>query len=663
MAKKFLSPLNLLNLTSDPGTAAEGDFYWNSSTNRLRIYFDGAWADVSSNTAFTNAANTFTTSQTITPATSVTGLTINAASSAKGLIVKANATTPGNLQEWQNSSGTALSYIRSDGGIYVTSASDNRLYNLGIGGSSNGISWLYVAPQTASEKPIVVRGVASQSANLTEWQDSASTVLASVSNAGRITAANGFITPNVGLFGASSGGLATLTSYTAAAGTIGLAVRGAASQSADLIQAQNSAGSVVFKVSPTGVINAGGATTIGNILNFSDPGIAVETRFNFLRATDSAWLAVNEYSSDSTYYEFGMSDNPSGGDYYQWRFDDWTAPGHGWMPLQIGAYITRFIAPSITQYGNIALNPYNTAFATVNNVLPSASNYTVNRYFPTNSTTYALKRDTGTGTGTATLNTQTYTGTSIRNYWIEIETGGTTFKWGIDSAAFGGTIATGVAITGSAQTLDNGLQVTLSTTGHVAGDRWSWQSNPRRTIAIGGTPITGAMQIIYPSAALIGTVIRGASGQTANLQEWQNSSGNILSAIGPTNAQFGTTSSGVYPVGINSTPTTDVFLTVGTTGYVSANTANQSTGIYTRVVNTGTGDIVGVLAQPVSSNATGHTNISAFAGSVRSAGGAGSTVTNGYVFWATGPTISSGTITNLYGLYLTAQKTTGVTNA
>lgn len=47
MAKKFLSPLNLLNLTSDPGSAVEGDIYWNSSTNTLRVYFNGAWADAS----------------------------------------------------------------------------------------------------------------------------------------------------------------------------------------------------------------------------------------------------------------------------------------------------------------------------------------------------------------------------------------------------------------------------------------------------------------------------------------------------------------------------------------------------------------------------------------------------------------------------------------
>jgi len=48
MARKFLSPLNLVNLTTDPESANEGDFYWNSSTNSLRVYFDGGWANASS---------------------------------------------------------------------------------------------------------------------------------------------------------------------------------------------------------------------------------------------------------------------------------------------------------------------------------------------------------------------------------------------------------------------------------------------------------------------------------------------------------------------------------------------------------------------------------------------------------------------------------------
>lgn len=46
MSRKFLNPLNLVNLPSDPASASEGDIYWNSSTNQLRIYHDGVWGNV-----------------------------------------------------------------------------------------------------------------------------------------------------------------------------------------------------------------------------------------------------------------------------------------------------------------------------------------------------------------------------------------------------------------------------------------------------------------------------------------------------------------------------------------------------------------------------------------------------------------------------------------
>jgi hypothetical protein len=491
MAKKYLSPLNLLNLTSDPGTAAEGDFYWNSSTNRLRIYFDGAWADVSSNTAFTNAANTFTTAQTITPATSLTGLTINAAASSIGLILKANATTPADIQQWQNSAGSVLSFINSNGafstqGLAIPTATgefslggtaggtqytNSIIFNSGnstnpihrirwTGGGSGNPNWeigtnttlqtnknwlvryIEITPNVRDYIPLRIQGTdgttilsafSGQTANLQEWNNSAGTTLSRVDNNGRLGLRTSVI---------SSASLSVSTDSTTVVPVI---IRGIASQTADLIQAQNSAGSVVFKVSPTGVINAGTSTTIGNILNFSDPGVGVETRFNFLRASDSAWLAVNEMTSDSTYYEFGMADNPSGGDYFQWRFDNYEAPSHGWMPLQMSGFTTRFTAASNTMYGNFAL-PFNTPYAMINNAAFNSASLNVNRYTPTQSTSQALFKDAGTGTGTVTLNSQSYSGSSRAGYWIEIEAGATTFKWGTGYVLNTPT-ATAVAIT------------------------------------------------------------------------------------------------------------------------------------------------------------------------------------------------------------------------
>lgn len=43
MAKKFLTPIGLHVSPIDPATGSEGEIYFNSQTNKLRIFFDGAW--------------------------------------------------------------------------------------------------------------------------------------------------------------------------------------------------------------------------------------------------------------------------------------------------------------------------------------------------------------------------------------------------------------------------------------------------------------------------------------------------------------------------------------------------------------------------------------------------------------------------------------------
>lgn len=48
MAKRFLTILRLLNLSSDPGSASNGDVYYNSSSNKTKIYQNGSWKIVPS---------------------------------------------------------------------------------------------------------------------------------------------------------------------------------------------------------------------------------------------------------------------------------------------------------------------------------------------------------------------------------------------------------------------------------------------------------------------------------------------------------------------------------------------------------------------------------------------------------------------------------------
>ena len=46
MAKKFLTGLQLLNLTSDPATGVEGELYYNTENDLVRIYSNGSWTNL-----------------------------------------------------------------------------------------------------------------------------------------------------------------------------------------------------------------------------------------------------------------------------------------------------------------------------------------------------------------------------------------------------------------------------------------------------------------------------------------------------------------------------------------------------------------------------------------------------------------------------------------
>jgi hypothetical protein len=46
MAKRFLTPLNLSNLASDPATGSEGDLYFNTTNDVVKIYVNGEWTEL-----------------------------------------------------------------------------------------------------------------------------------------------------------------------------------------------------------------------------------------------------------------------------------------------------------------------------------------------------------------------------------------------------------------------------------------------------------------------------------------------------------------------------------------------------------------------------------------------------------------------------------------
>jgi hypothetical protein len=210
--------------------------------------------------------------------------------------------------------------------------------NVGIGtitpdtiGASSTAAMLGIVANATTTVGLVVRGIASQSANLQEWQDSAAVVRTQISPSGVLTlrpvsyAANqsagieitdttnswstakirlvsdGSGNPRLGIFAPSvaienisvqSGSvgirtaapLAILHVSTAGAASIGTIIQGAASQSANLQEWQNSSGTVLAKVDSAGSITgvdltlSGNLTVNGTTTNINTTNLVVEDK-------------------------------------------------------------------------------------------------------------------------------------------------------------------------------------------------------------------------------------------------------------------------------------------------------------------------------------------------------------------------------------------------
>ena len=66
--KKFLNPINLVNLSSDPASGSEGDIYYNTTSDVVKVYANGSWVAIGSSGSGSNI-----TVSTTAPSTPETG--------------------------------------------------------------------------------------------------------------------------------------------------------------------------------------------------------------------------------------------------------------------------------------------------------------------------------------------------------------------------------------------------------------------------------------------------------------------------------------------------------------------------------------------------------------------------------------------------------------
>lgn len=191
------------------------------------------------------------------------GDTITAStSSTVGLIVKAAASQTANLQEWQNSSGVLISSL-SSGGTFTTTG---RL-------SSNGSSGARLDVSTAGAATVgaTIKGHASQTANLQEWQDSSGNILSTIASNGSLRVTNISSIANTGAYTNHSSDSVTIIQRVTTAPN--LIIKAFTSQTANLQEWQNVSGTVLAKVDKDGLltstgINATGATSVVGTANF-----------------------------------------------------------------------------------------------------------------------------------------------------------------------------------------------------------------------------------------------------------------------------------------------------------------------------------------------------------------------------------------------------------
>ena len=180
-------------------------------------------------------------------------------SGAVGMAVRGAASQSANLQEWQNDSGVAQSWIDNTGlNLFVSSVRPRSTPTTGAFLALNS-NQAQITQQTAGAVAFIIRGAASQTANLQEWQNSAGSILSRIESSGNAQ----FPIAGVGATALNSLG-GTFRVMNAGAAAVGITVRGAASQTANLTEWQDSGGSLLAWANASGAFTALQYSTINS---------------------------------------------------------------------------------------------------------------------------------------------------------------------------------------------------------------------------------------------------------------------------------------------------------------------------------------------------------------------------------------------------------------
>jgi len=442
-------------------------------------------------------------------------LFVNGLSHNSGVILATNNNLDSHTTVPTQYGGTGTTQSPNAGQVLYSSAGTNYaptdLSSLTI--SSSGGSTITAA--SASTKGLIIKGASSQTANLTEWQNDAGTVLAAVSSIGTIRS-NIFANLTSGLtYIATNFDTNGIGIVTSSAAQKGLIVRGAASQTADLQQWQDSSGNVQAKINAYGDIY-----TLGGRIFRGSQDLGANVNILVSSSTQKGIVVQGASSQTANLQEWQNSSGTVNAriDAYG-TFQNGTAGGYGaWINVQPAQASDKGI------------------------IIRGAASQTANLQEWQNSAGTVLARINAGGVIKSSILAGLTDGYSLIQF--NYDTNGVGITTG--AAAQKGLIIRGAASqTANLQEWQNSagtLMAAVKADGSFRAGGFNGATkflvDQFGTLSLGtDRNITGTPTYLFvqsQASSDIGAVVKGASGQTANLQEWQNSAGTVLASIAST---------------------------------------------------------------------------------------------------------------------------------
>jgi len=415
-----------------------------------------------------------------------------------------------------------------------------------------------IATGSASTPGLIVKGAASQTADLQQWQDSSSNVIAKVERAGAVSIEPSATPNGYSLFVKGSGSSGVITARST-------------STSSHLLQFQNSSSTAVLRIDSEGRITPVTTSSVGLIIRsaasqsadlqqWQDSAGTTRSRIDLYGGFVTSVYAslYPSWSGGTPLFVSGLAGQT--GNLTEWK------NSAGTVLSKIDS-IGSIFAP----YAAIGTTPLAGAMTTINIAgFPSTPGLVIRGAASQTADLQQWQNSAGTVLGRVTSTGAIGIGTSSPTLGVALEAFATSYEPAIQVHALnnsrGGIAAftnqrIALYTTSVADNLVFGYANTVNSANFVERMRLANSNGGLLLInstsaTLGGGSVASQLGVVAGAATTVGAVIRAAASQTANLQEWQNSSGTALAKVDSTGlissisgGFFGTVSSSV--VGTN----------------------------------------------------------------------------------------------------------------